>query len=215
MAEVRYGPKMDFDDKGNPIIPDGRLVLVRHGETEWSRSGQHTGLTDLPLLPEGEEAAREVRPVLEEFNFVHIRCSPLGRAKHTAELAGLTPDVIDDNLHEWDYGGYEGVTTKEIRERSGYRWSVFEHGVIPGETPGETVEEVAARGSRVLAEIYPHLHDGDVALVGHGHALRILAGVYLRQNPRWGRRVTFETGAVAVLAHHHEDRVIEAWNRRR
>ncbi len=206
---------MDFDKDGQPLIPSGRLILVRHGETEWSRSGQHTGLTDLPLLPEGEDAAKEVRPVLEEFNFVHVRCSPLQRAQRTAELVGLKPDVIDKNLLEWDYGGYEGVTTKEIRERTGYLWSVFEHGVIPGDTPGETVEEVAGRASRVLEEIYPHLHHGDVALVGHGHCLRILAGVYLRQNPRWGRRVTFETGKVAVLGHHHEDPVIEAWNRRR
>ena len=206
---------MDFDENGNPVIPSGRLILVRHGETEWSRSGQHTGLTDLPLLPEGEAAARETRPVLEEFDFVHVRVSPLQRAQRTAELVGLKPDIIDDNLCEWDYGGYEGITTKEIRERTGYLWNVFEHGVIPGDTPGETVEEVAGRASRVLEEVYPHLHDGDVALVGHGHCLRILAGVYLRQNPRWGRRVTFETGALAVLSHHHEDRVIEAWNRRR
>jgi probable phosphoglycerate mutase len=206
---------MKYDDEGNPIIPSGKLVLVRHGATEWSKSGQHTGRTDLPLLPEGEEGATAVRPVLEEFDFVHVRCSPLQRARRTAELAGLTPDVVDENLLEWDYGGYEGVTTEEIRERRGFRWTVFEHGVVPGETPGETVEEVAARGSRVLEEIYPELQRGDVALVGHGHALRILAGVYLRQNPRWGRRVTFETGTVAVLGHHHEDPVIEAWNRRR
>lgn len=206
---------MDFDEHGNPIIPAGHLILVRHGETEWSRSGQHTGLTDLPLLPEGEAAAKAVRPVLEEFSFAHVRCSPLHRAQRTAELVGLKPDIIDDNLREWDYGGYEGITTQEIRERTGYLWSVFEHGVIPGDTPGETVEEVAGRASRVLEEVYPHLHQGDVALVGHGHCLRILAGVYLRQNPRWGRRVTFETGSVAVLGHHHEDRVIEAWNRHR
>lgn len=206
---------VDFDENGKPVIPAGRLILVRHGETEWSRSGQHTGLTDLPLLPEGEAAARATKPVLDTFNFVHVRVSPLHRAQRTAELVGLTPDLIDENLREWDYGGYEGVTTKDIRERTGYLWNVFEHGVIPGDTPGETVEEVAGRASRVLEEIYPHLHDGDVALVGHGHCLRILAGVYLRQNPRWGRRVTFETGALAVLGHHHEDRVIEAWNRKR
>lgn len=206
---------MDFDENGNPVIPAGRLILVRHGETEWSRSGQHTGLTDLPLLPEGEAAARETRPVLDTFDFVHVRVSPLQRAQRTAELVGLKPDLLDENLHEWDYGGYEGVTTKDIRERTGYLWNVFEHGVIPGDTPGETVEEVAGRVSRVLEEIYPYLHEGDVALVGHGHCLRILAGVYLRQNPRWGRRVTFETGALAILGHHHEDRVIEAWNRRR
>ncbi|MBW8173281.1 histidine phosphatase family protein [Ornithinimicrobium sp. Arc0846-15] len=206
---------MSIDGYGHPSIPQGRLVLVRHGETEWSKSGQHTGTTNLPLLPEGEEAARSVRGVLEEFNFKHVRCSPLDRAQRTAELAGLKVDMIDEDLREWDYGGYEGITTAEIREKNGYPWTVFEHGVIPGDTPGETVEEVAARASRVLVDVHELLHEGDVALVGHGHALRILTGVYLRSDPRFGRHLDFKTGTVAVLGHHHEDPVIEAWNRRR
>lgn len=206
---------MSIDGYGHPDIPSGRLVLVRHGETEWSKSGQHTGLTDLPLLPEGEKAASSVRPVLAEFNFVHVRCSPLQRARATAGLAGLEVDTIDPDLLEWDYGGYEGITTADIRKEKGYPWNVFEHGIIPGETPGETVEEVAARASRVLSTIHPMLHDGDVALVGHGHALRILTGVYLRRDPRFGRHLDFQTGALAVLGHHHEDPTIEAWNRRR
>ncbi len=190
-------------------------MLVRHGETQWSRSGQHTGLTDLPLLPTGEDDARAVRPVLDEFTIVHVRCSPLHRARHTAELAGLHVDAIDEDLREWDYGAYEGVTTAQIREELGYPWTVFEHGVAPGKTPGETVEEVAARASRVLREVWAHLYDGDVALVGHGHALRILTGVYLRSEPRFGRNLEFATGSVCVLGHHHEDPVIQAWSRRR
>ncbi len=205
----------DDETAGPPPVPQGRLVLVRHGETQWSRSGQHTGLTDLPLLPTGEDDARAVRPVLDEFTFVHVRCSPLHRARHTAELAGLHVDAIDEDLREWDYGAYEGVTTAQIREELGYPWTVFEHGVAPGKTPGETVEEVAARASRVLREVWAHLYDGDVALVGHGHALRILTGVYLRSEPRFGRNLEFATGSVCVLGHHHEDPVIQAWSRRR
>lgn len=198
-----------------PAIPEGRLVLVRHGETEWSRTGRHTGLTDLPLLPEGEEAARDIVRALDGMEFVHVRCSPLLRARRTAELAGLHVDELDPDLVEWDYGAYEGRSTAEIRAELGYHWTVFEHGVVPGETPGETVEEVSARGSRVLDRIWPMLFEGNVCLVGHGHALRVLTAVYLRQAPRFGRHLTFEVGSVGVLGHHHEDTVVEAWNRRR
>lgn len=198
-----------------PAIPDGRLILVRHGETEWSRSGQHTGLTDLPLLAEGQEQARALREVLSGMTFAHVRSSPLQRAHRTAELAGLTVDVVDEDLVEWDYGGYEGRSTAEIRADLGYPWTVFEHGTVPGETPGETIEEVAARASRVLEAVRPILVEGDVYLVGHGQALRILAAVYLRQAPRFGDHLTFEVGSIAVLGHHHESPVIEAWNRRR
>ena len=198
-----------------PAIPAGRLVLVRHGETEWSRTGQHTGLTDLPLLPEGEEDARALRDLLSGMSFSHVRCSPLGRARRTAELAGLSVDEYDPDLVEWDYGGYEGRSTADIRAELGYHWTVFEHGVVPGPTPGETVEEVSARASRVLERIHPLLLEGDVCLVGHGHALRVLAAVFLRQAPRFGDHLTFEVGSMAVLGHHHESPVIEAWNRRR
>lgn len=205
---------MSTSAPGGPPVPTGRLVLVRHGETQWSRSGQHTGFTDLPLLPDGEADARGVRPLLEAFDIGHVRCSPRRRARHTAELAGLTVDVVDEDLREWDYGGYEGRTTAEIRADLGYPWTVFEHGVVPGETPGETVEEVAARGSRVLQAVAPLLDGRDVALVGHGHALRILTGVFLRSDPRLGRHLDFATGSVCVLGHHHEDPVIQAWSRR-
>ena len=197
-----------------PAIPRGRLVLVRHGETEWSRTGQHTGRTDLPLLPEGEEAAVKLSDTLAGMEFVHVRSSPLQRARRTAELAGLVVDELDPDLMEWDYGGYEGLSTIDIRQQLGYHWTVFEHGVIPGATPGETVEEVSARGSRVLERIWPMLFDGDVCLVAHGHSLRILAAVYLRQAARFAAYLTFEVGCVAVLGHHHETPVIEAWNRR-
>lgn len=212
-------PTPDTDGRApassRPPVPAGRLVLVRHGETEWSRSGQHTGLTDLPLLPEGEAAAGDIVRALDGRQFVHVRASPLLRARRTAELAGLEVDELDPDLVEWDYGGYEGRSTADIREELGYPWTVFEHGVVPGDTPGETVEEVAARASRVLDRVWPMLHEGDVCLVGHGHALRILTAVYLQQAPRFGDRLTFEVGSVGVLGHHHESPVIEAWNRRR
>lgn len=197
-----------------PAIPRGRLVLVRHGETAWSRTGQHTGLTDLPLLPEGEAASRDLARALDGMRFVQVRCSPLARARRTAELAGLHVDELDPDLLEWDYGGYEGRSTADIRAELGYHWTVFEHGVVPGATPGETVEEVAARASRVLQRVRPRLFEGDVCLVGHGHALRVLAAVYLRQAPRFARNLTFEVGSVAVLGHQHEDPVVQAWNRR-
>lgn len=187
-----------------------RLILVRHGATEWSESGQHTGLTDLPLLPTGEEGARALAPVLARFDITHVRCSPLLRARRTAELAGMSVDTIDPDLLEWDYGAVEGVSTATMRARTGHDWSVWRDGVTPGKTPGETVEEVAARASRVLAAIADM--DGCVALFGHGQALRILTAVYLRTEPRFGRHLTFETGALAILGHHREDRVIEGWN---
>ncbi|OLT15954.1 phosphoglycerate mutase [Serinicoccus sp. CUA-874] len=197
-----------------PAIPPHQLILIRHGETEWSKSGQHTGLTDLPLLPEGEEAAAGLQQVLGDRSFSHVRCSPLQRARRTAELAGLSIDEIDEDLREWDYGGYEGRSTPEIRSELGYRWNVFHHQIVPGDTPGETVEQVAARASVVLERIWPHLFDGDVALVGHGHALRILASVYLRQAPRFGQHLTFQVGSVAILGHHREQPTVEAWNHR-
>ena len=206
--------------QSGPAIPAGRLVLVRHGETEWSRAGLHTGLTDLPLLPEGRENCTALRALLSGMRFRQVRCSPLRRARETAELAGLASlvdeeIVLDDDLVEWDYGGYEGRSTPQIREDLGYLWTVFEHGVVPGETPGETVEEVAARASRVLDRVHPVLFEGDVALVGHGHALRILTAVFLRQAPRFGAHLTFDVGSMAMLGHHHESPVVLAWNRRR
>jgi probable phosphoglycerate mutase len=187
-----------------------RLVLVRHGATEWSESGQHTGLTDLPLLSSGERDARALAPLLARFDITHVRSSPLQRAKRTAELAGIEVDTVDPDLVEWDYGSYEGISTAQVREEGDNRWSVWRNGVSPGDTPGETVEEVAARASRVLSAVGDM--DGDVLLFGHGHALRILTAVFLRTEPRFGAHLTFETGAVGILGHHREDPVVEGWN---
>lgn len=193
-------------------IPDGKLVILRHGETEWSKSGQHTGRTDIPLTPHGEELAAAAGALLTGYSFSLVLTSPLQRARRTAELAGLRAEV-DDDLLEWDYGGYEGLTTKDIRAQLGYDWTVFQHGVPPGETPGETVEEVAARASRVVARAVAALHTGDVALVGHGHCMRVLATVFLRQEPRMGAQLLLDAGSVSVLEFEREQPAIHTWNR--
>jgi broad specificity phosphatase PhoE len=196
-----------------PPEPEGHLVLLRHGETEWSKSGRHTGVTDLPLLPEGEAAARRVGALLENWTFDRVLVSPLQRARRTAELAGLTEVEIDPRLKEWDYGGYEGLTTKEIRERLGYMWTVFENGVVPGDTPGETVESVAARAASVLEDVMPTLQHANVALVAHGHYLRILAAVFLRQEVRMGAQLLLDAGSLSVLEWEREQPAIRTWNR--
>ena len=192
--------------------PTGRLVLLRHGETEWSRDGRHTGRTDVPLTTGGERDARQLAPRLAGFDLRLVLCSPLSRARRTAELAGLDP-VTDDDLMEWDYGGYEGRTTSEIREDLGDPgWTVFGDGVVPGATPGETVEEVAARASRVLTRVAEPLRRGDVALVAHGHLLRILAATYLHQDARFGAQLLLDAGAVCVLDHERGVPAVRSWN---
>ncbi|MEI2775586.1 MAG: histidine phosphatase family protein [Tetrasphaera sp.] len=196
----------------HPHEAAGKLVLLRHGETEWSKSGQHTGRTDLPLTEHGEVLARAAGKLLTGYNFALQLASPLQRAQRTAQLAGLSPQTEEDLL-EWDYGGYEGRTTKEIRAELGYAWSVFRDGVVPGQTPGETVEEVAARASRVLARVIPALADGDVALVGHGHALRILTTVFLRQEVRMAAQLLLDAGSVSVLQFEREQPAVRTWNR--
>lgn len=196
-----------------PVIPSGRLILLRHGETQWSRDGLHTGLTDLPLTDVGRSQARASGQRLVELGIdpVHVLSSDLQRARDTAELAGLSAQV-DPELHEWDYGGYEGRSTAQIRESTGTDWDVFGDGVVAGETPGETVEEVAARASRVLVRVRPHLDQGDVVLVGHGHTSRILATVWLRTSPRLAAQLTFDAAHLSVLGHHREDPCIISWN---
>jgi len=192
--------------------PAGRLVLVRHGATEWSSSGQHTGTTDVPLTEDGERDARRLGVRMAEFDLGRVLASPLSRARRTAELAGLAPE-LDDDLVEWDYGGYEGRTTQEIRESLGDpTWTVFDDGVVAGPTPGETVEEVAARASRVLARVAATLEHRDVALFAHGHYLRILAATYLRQDPRFGAHLLLDAGAVCVLEHERGVPAVRSWN---
>ncbi|MDQ1483129.1 MAG: hypothetical protein QOF35_1205 [Actinomycetota bacterium] len=191
----------------------GSLVLLRHGETQWSRSGRHTGRTDIALTARGEALGARTAELLDGRRFSLVLTSPLQRAHRTAQLAGLVDARVEDNLMEWDYGGYEGLTTDEIRQRTGRPWTVFDDGVIPGVTPGESIEDVAARCRKVIERANPFLATGDVALVGHGHCLRILAAVFLDQEPRLGAHLLLEAGSVSVLRWDRETPVIETWNR--
>lgn len=191
----------------------GEVVLLRHGETEWSRDGRHTGRTDIPLTPAGEAAARAVAPVLARRGFALALTSPLTRATRTVELAGVVDVRVDDGLREWDYGGYEGRTTPEIQVgRPG--WYLWRDGVPPGDDghPGETVDRVGERADRVLGRIGPALATGDVLLVGHGHALRVLTARWLGQPPDHGRLVALDTATLSVLGHEHDRPVIRSLN---
>jgi probable phosphoglycerate mutase len=189
----------------------GELIILRHGETEWSRDGRHTGRTDVPLTPAGEAQARAVASLLSRHNVVRTLVSPAERAQHTARLAGLPVDETDADLWEWDYGGYEGVTTSQIREtRPG--WYLWEDGVVPGETPGETVEQVGKRVDAVLDRARARLSDGDVAIVAHGHVLRILTARWLDLDPAEGRLFALSTGTLSTLGTEHGRPVITSWN---
>jgi broad specificity phosphatase PhoE len=191
----------------------GDLILLRHGETEWSKAGKHTGRTDVPLPPAGEQAAAALAPVMARRDIVAVFSSPAQRAVRTAELTGLTGIKQDPDLWEWDYGGYEGMTTMQIREqRPG--WYLWRDGVIPGDAahPGETVQQVGERVDRVLARAEPLLADGDVALVAHGHVLRVLTARYLQLEPSDGKLFRLDTGTVSTLGHEHGVPVILSWN---
>ncbi|MER5526514.1 histidine phosphatase family protein [Streptomyces sp. NPDC002677] len=194
----------------------GDLLLVRHGETEWSLSGQHTSWTDLPLTQHGEEQAKSLAPLLTERTYALVLASPLNRAIRTAELAGLTGVVPDPDLHEWDYGGYEGITTVEIH-RSRPDWYLWTDGVPPGPAghPGESPEEIGARADRVLATVDKALagDDGDVVLVAHAHFLRVLTARRLGLPPAEGRLFQLATGTVSRLSMEHGWPVIAEWNK--
>jgi broad specificity phosphatase PhoE len=197
----------------------GELILLRHGETEWSLSGQHTGRTDIPLTQHGEAAASALAPALARRHIVAVFSSPAGRALRTAQLAELTrPDAawqlqVDPALQEWDYGGYEGRTTLEIqKDRPG--WYLWRDGIIPGdaEHPGETVEQVGKREDAVLARVTPLLAGGDVVVVAHGHSLRILTARWLKLDADGGRLFRLDTGTLSTLGTEHEMPVITSWN---
>jgi broad specificity phosphatase PhoE len=182
------------------------VVLVRHGETEWTRSGQHTGRTDIPLTEAGRRAARAVAAALEGRRFALVLTSPLERAKETCLLAGLGNVAVErDEVMEWDYGEYDGRRTVDIRkERPG--WSLWRDGV-PG---GEKAAEVGARVDRVIAEI--RSAGGDVAVFGHGHALRVLAARWLGLEPEAGRLLALDPATISVLGYERETAVVCVWN---
>jgi probable phosphoglycerate mutase len=187
-----------------------RLVLVRHGETDWSAAGRHTGRTDVPLTTRGEEVARALGHRLEQLGVVPVGClsSPRRRAVDTARLAGLGPDlVVDHRLVELDYGEYEGKTTAEVR-RERPSWDLFTDG-CPG---GETFPAAGARADDLLSDLAPEGGEGDVVLVGHGHFSRILAARYLGLGPEQARLLALGTASISVLGHEHEWRALLLWN---
>jgi broad specificity phosphatase PhoE len=191
----------------------GELLLIRHGETEWSRSGQHTGRTDVPLTEAGIAAAMALADLISRRRVVASFASPASRATRTAELLGLPSVRVDPDLWEWDYGGYEGQTTDQIRaELPG--WYLWRDGVIPGDAahPGETVEQVAARADAVIGRTRPMLADGDVALVAHGHLLRVLTARWLGLEGAAGRLFRLDTGTLSTLGTEHGEPVITSWN---
>jgi probable phosphoglycerate mutase len=189
-------------------MSDGHeLWLVRHGETEWSLSGQHTGSTDVPLTDNGRAQAKALGALLRGGSFARVWSSPKRRALDTCRLAGFGDRVeTTDDLLEWDYGDYEGRRTVDIRkERPG--WTLFADGV----PDGETAAQVATRVDRVIAAAAGA--GGDVALFAHGHVLRVLTARWLGLPPREGRLFALSTATLSVLGHERETRVIQLWNR--
>jgi broad specificity phosphatase PhoE len=183
-----------------------RAWLIRHGETEWSKSGKHTGRTDVPLTELGREQARGIRERLEGLDFSLVLSSPMSRALDTARLAGFGDRVVlDDDLREWDYGAYEGVTTPDIR-KTVPGWTVWTH-----PTPeGETADQVTTRVDRVIERV--RSEDGEVLVFGHGHLLRVLAARWLGLGAPDGRRFALHTSTLSVLGWERETPVIERWN---
>lgn len=178
----------------------GRVLLLRHGETEWSRTGRHTGRTDVPLTDRGRELAKAVGPLLRDLLGgvapAVVLTSPRSRARDTAELAGLAVSGVDERLAEWDYGEYEGRTTPEIRETVP-GWTVWTH-PCPG---GETADEVGERADGVIARTTEALDQGDVVLVGHGHFSRVLVARWIGLPAVEGVRFAMEAPSWAVLGH--------------
>lgn len=189
-----------------PAPPVQRVVLVRHGETAWSRSGRHTGRSDIPLDPEGEAQARRLRDRLRGWSFAEVLFSPLQRARSTCEIAGLAASARPDpDLQEWDYGAYEGRTADEIRaDRPG--WVIWRDGVIGG----ETAADVGRRADSVIARV--RAVDGDVALFAHGHLLRILAARWCRLPVLTGESLALSPAAVSVLGYEREAPCVWLWN---
>jgi probable phosphoglycerate mutase len=192
-------------DLADLAAPPGRVLLLRHGETEWSASGQHTSRTDIPLTERGRALAEAAGALggrlLRGTTPVLVLVSPRRRARDTAELVGLKPDRVDERLAEWDYGEYEGRTTAQIRESAVADWSIWAHGAPGGETP----EQVQERADAVLAEAAGALPRGDVVLVGHGHFSRALIARWIGLPVRAGERFMMDAPAWAVLGHYHGD----------
>lgn len=182
------------------------IILIRHGETEWSLNGRHTSVTDLPLTPDGERSAAALAPFLKNWNFGLVLCSPRLRARRTCDLVGWGGAAVQtDDLCEWNYGKYEGLTTAEIRQ-SVPGWTVFTQ-PCPG---GETAQDVAARVDRIIAQVREF--GGDTLLVAHAHSLRVLTARWLGLSPESARFFNLETGRWSLLGYEHETPVLKVWS---
>ena len=204
----------------DPSVPDDQqpdsvrqVLLLRHGATQWSASGRHTGLTDVPLTQPGEQQAKQLAARLAGRSIALALVSPLQRAQRTATLAGLSDFETDSDLVEWNYGGYEGLTSAEIR-RTHAGWVLWRDGVPPTDAgrAGESAIDVGHRADRVIARALAALADGDVVLVAHGHLLRVLAARWLGLAPEAGAYLALDTGSLSALGFEHELRVIRHWN---
>lgn len=185
------------------------IWLIRHGETAWSLTGQHSGRYDLPLTPHGEEEALATAVALRGVEFDQVICSPLQRATRTCELTGFLPQArIEPDAAEWDYGDCTGFTQQQLQEKYP-GWTIWA-GVVPN---GESIDEIAARARRVVDRI--RREGGRVALFAHGHFLRVFTTQYLGLEPQRGRHFALETAAVCILAMEQGEPAIVAWNRKR
>src|SRR4051812_36812039 len=186
----------------------GELVLVRHGETAWSRSGRHTSFSDVELTPVGEDEARAAAVKLADRTFAAVFTSPMRRARATCALAGLAADaVVTDDLCEWNYGDYEGLTTPQIR-LTDPGWTIFT-GDPPG---GETSAQVGARADAMIGRAVAAAVGGDVALFSHGHLLRVLGARWIGLDARDGALLRLDTATICVLGYEHGARVLRVWN---
>jgi probable phosphoglycerate mutase len=186
--------------------PLGEVFLIRHGETEWSLSGQHTGSTDIPLTDHGEAAASLLAPVLADRDFSLVLCSPLQRARRTCELAGLGGQAsIDPDLAEWNYGSYEGLTPSAIREQHP-GWLVFRDGCPEGESPAEVGERV----DRVIRRVREN--GGRVALFAHGHVFRVFVARWIELSPSHGAHFLLDTSTLTILSYYRGIPAVKCWN---
>jgi len=189
-------------------VPSGaQLWVIRHGATDWSTSGKHTGRTDRPLNPDGERQARGLAELCARIRPAYVLSSPRSRALRTAEIAGLTVDAVDDDAAEWDYGDFEGLTTPQIR-RTYPGWTIWS-GPVPG---GESLAEVQTRADRLLDRVADHLSRGPVVVFGHGHFNRVLSARWLRQPGDFGAHLALGTAAPCLLGEEHGVPAIVRWN---
>ena len=185
-----------------------QVYTIRHGETAWSLTGQHTGTTDIPLTENGRRIAKRLRVVLDRQTFARVLVSPMQRARETCALAGLDAlAVVDRDLVEWNYGDYEGLTPKQIHEKAP-GWLIFRDGCPGGETP----EQVSARVDRVIAQV--RAVEGDVALFAHGHLLRVLVARWIALSAGAGQHFLLDTGSLCVLGYYGDIPAVKIWNAR-